>query len=65
MKNFFRIFRYIIPYKWLATISIGFMLLTAVFSVFSLALIAPFLNILFAKTELVTDRCLSIFLHSH
>ncbi len=56
MKNFFRIFRYIIPYKWLATISIGFMLLTAVFSVFSLALIAPFLNILFAKTELVTDQ---------
>ncbi|HYW96990.1 MAG TPA: ABC transporter ATP-binding protein, partial [Bacteroidales bacterium] len=56
MKNFFRIFRYIIPYKWLATISISFMLLTALFSVFSLALIAPFLNILFGRTELVTEQ---------
>ncbi len=56
MKNFFRIFRYIIPYKGLAGISVTFMLLTAVFSVFSLALIAPFLNILFGKTELVTEQ---------
>ncbi len=56
MKNFFRIFRYILPYKWLATLSISFMLLTAIFSVFSLTLIAPFLNILFGKTELVTDQ---------
>jgi len=31
------------------------MLLTAVFSVFSLALIAPFLNLLFGRTELVTE----------
>jgi ATP-binding cassette, subfamily B, bacterial MsbA len=55
MKNISRIFRYILPYKVKAGVSVLFMMLTAVFSVFSLALIAPFLNLLFGKTELVTE----------
>jgi subfamily B ATP-binding cassette protein MsbA len=55
MKNVARIFRYILPYKLKAGVSILFMMLTAVFSVFSLALIAPFLNLLFGQTELVTE----------
>ena len=54
MKNIYRIIKYVIPYKWKATIIILFMVLTAVFSVSTLALIAPFLNLLFGKTDLVT-----------
>lgn len=55
MKNILRIFRYILPYKGLASLSITFMLLNALFSVFSLAMIAPFLGLLFGQTELVNE----------
>jgi ABC-type multidrug transport system fused ATPase/permease subunit len=55
MKNIIRIFRFILPYKGLAFLSIVFMLLNALFSVFSLAMIAPFLSLLFGKTELIND----------
>ncbi len=55
MKKLYRIFKYVFPYKWKAITSISFMLLTAIFSVSSLALIAPFLNLLFGQTDLVTE----------
>lgn len=55
MKRLYRIFKYVFPYKWKAITSISFMLLTAIFSVSSLALIAPFLNLLFGQTDLVTE----------
>lgn len=55
MKKIYRIFKYVIPYKWKAALSVFFMLLTAVFSVSTLALIAPFLNLLFGQTELITE----------
>ncbi|MGC9344451.1 MAG: ABC transporter transmembrane domain-containing protein, partial [Bacteroidales bacterium] len=54
MKKIYRIFKYVIPYKWKAALSVLFMILTAVFSVSTLALIAPFLNLLFGQTELIT-----------
>lgn len=54
MKKLYRIFRYVVPYKWKAALAVFFMILTAAFSVSTLALIAPFLNLLFGKTELVS-----------
>lgn len=55
MNKIYRIIKYVLPYKWKAVISVSFMILTAVFSVSTLALIAPFLNLLFGKTELITE----------
>jgi subfamily B ATP-binding cassette protein MsbA len=45
--------KYIAPYKWSAIKSILFNILSAVFALFSLTLIIPFLNILFKPTEIV------------
>ncbi|MCK4701409.1 MAG: ABC transporter ATP-binding protein, partial [Bacteroidales bacterium] len=53
MSQLFRIIKYIIPYKSKAALSIFYVLLSSVFSLFSLAMVAPFLNILFEKTKLV------------
>ena len=55
MNKIYRIFKYVIPYKWKAALSVLFMILTAVFSVSTLALIAPFLNLLFGQTDLITE----------
>lgn len=55
MKKLYRIFKYVIPYKWNLVVSIILMLLTAVFSVSTLALVAPFLNLLFGQTDLVSE----------
>jgi subfamily B ATP-binding cassette protein MsbA len=55
MRSLSRIIRYLIPYKGLAFLSILFVLLSAFFSLFSLAMIAPFLKVLFGETDLVTQ----------
>jgi len=55
MNQLFRIIKYIIPYKSKAALSIFYILLSSVFSLFSLAMVAPFLNILFEKTKLVNQ----------
>jgi len=55
MKKIYRIFKYVIPYKWKAALAVLFMILTAAFSVSTLALIAPFLNLLFGQTDLITE----------
>ena len=55
MKRSSTIIKYLVPYKWNVTFSLIFMVLTALFSVSALALIAPFLNLLFGETELVTE----------
>lgn len=55
MKSLYKILRYIIPYKWEAAASIGFVVLSSIFSLFSLAMVAPFLNVLFGQADLVTD----------
>ncbi len=69
MKKLSRLFKYIIPFKWNLGLSVIFMLLTAVFSVSTLALIAPFLNLLFDQTDLVTTTVpwelnLASFIHN-
>jgi len=45
--------KYIAPYKWYAVKSVLYNVLSAVFSLFSLTLIIPFLNILFKTAEVV------------
>ena len=49
MKNYFRLLRYILPYKGRAITSVAFNVLTVVFSLFSLTMIVPFLNVLFSQ----------------
>lgn len=55
MKSIYKILRYIMPYKWEAAASIGFVILSSIFSLFSLAMVAPFLNVLFGQSDLITE----------
>ena len=45
--------KYISPYKWSAIKSVLFNILSAVFALFSLTLIIPFINVLFKPAEIV------------
>jgi ATP-binding cassette, subfamily B, bacterial MsbA len=49
LKNYLRLLRYILPYRGRAIASVAFNLLTVVFSLFSLTMIVPFLNVLFSQ----------------
>jgi len=49
VKNYFRILRFMVPYKGRAVTSVVFNMLTVVFSLFSLTMIVPFLNVLFSQ----------------
>ena len=53
MKKYRRVLSYIKPYWSYAALNVLFNLLTIIFSLFSFALLAPFLSLLFGKTELV------------
>jgi len=56
MKKFYRVLAYIKPYWGYAGLNILFNLLTVIFSIFSFALLIPFLNLLFGINELITER---------
>ncbi len=56
MKKFYRILAYIKPYYGYAGLNVFFNLLTIVFSLFSFALLIPFLNLLFGIDDLVTEK---------
>ncbi len=56
MKKFYKIFRFLFPYKWKAFSSILCNVLGAVFSLFSLTMIIPFLGLLFGTAPLVETR---------
>jgi len=56
MKKFYRILAYIKPYYGYAGLNVIFNLLTIVFSLFSFALLIPFLNLLFGIDDLVSDK---------
>lgn len=56
MKRYGRVLAYIKPYWAYAALNIFFNLFTIVFSLFTFALLAPFLSLLFGKTELLTDK---------
>lgn len=56
MKQFRRILRYLIPFKANIVLIFVFNLCYAVFSVFSLSMVAPFLSVLFGNGTAVTER---------
>jgi subfamily B ATP-binding cassette protein MsbA len=49
VKNYLRLLGFIKPYKGLAGLSVFFNILTVLFSLFSLTMIVPFLNVLFSQ----------------
>lgn len=51
MKKYYKLFRYLIPYKWSAFQSILFNVFGAIFSLFSLAMIIPFMGVLFGTVK--------------
>jgi subfamily B ATP-binding cassette protein MsbA len=51
VKNYVRLLRFIKPYKGLAFLSVLFNILTVFFSLFSLTMIIPFLNVLFSQNR--------------
>jgi len=56
MKKFFRVLAYIKPYWGYLSLNVFFNVMTIVFSLFSFALLIPFLNLLFGIEDLVTDK---------
>lgn len=56
MKDFYKIIKYIFPYKVQAILNIFFNVLSTIFSVFSFAIVIPFLGILFKTQALVTEK---------
>ncbi len=56
MKKFLRILSFVKPYWGYALLNVFFNLLTTLFSLFSFALLVPFLNLLFSKEALITER---------
>ncbi len=50
MKKFYKIFRYLYPYKWHVVASVLSNILGAIFSLTSIAMIIPFLGVLFGTT---------------
>lgn len=55
MENFFRILKYIKPYKFFAILNIVSNILSVLFSLVSLTMVIPFLGILFKTQEPVTE----------
>lgn len=53
MKKFIRILKYLYPFKWYVVINVFSNVLAAVFSLFSLAMLIPFLQLLFGTVPLV------------
>ncbi|MDX2432576.1 MAG: hypothetical protein QNK35_16675, partial [Bacteroides sp.] len=55
MKRFLRLVKYLIPYKGKVAQNIIFNVLGAFFTLFSFAMVMPFLGVLFDNQEMVTD----------
>ena len=56
MKDFIKVLKYIIPYKYYAFLNILFNILASVFSIFSFALVIPFLGILFNTQPKIAEK---------
>lgn len=56
MKDFLKVLKYIIPYKFYALLNILFNVLSTFFSLFSFALVIPFLGILFETQPIISER---------
>jgi len=55
VKDFYKIFKFIFPYKFYAGLNILFNILSTIFSLFSFALVIPFLGILFKSQPLISN----------
>lgn len=55
MRDFFKLFRYIFPYRAKAALNITFNLVSVFFSLFSITMIIPFLRILFGTNKRVVE----------
>ncbi|MDR2010590.1 MAG: ABC transporter ATP-binding protein/permease [Bacteroidales bacterium] len=56
MKDFIKVAKYIIPYKFYAFLNILFNVLSSFFSLFSFAMVIPFLGILFKTQPIITEK---------
>jgi ATP-binding cassette, subfamily B, bacterial MsbA len=55
MNRFFKLFRYLVPYKWSVVKNVVFNVLGAFFALFSFAMVIPFLQVLFNNQPMVTE----------
>ncbi|MEX0986904.1 MAG: ABC transporter transmembrane domain-containing protein [Bacteroidales bacterium] len=55
MNRFFKLFRYLVPYKWSVIQNVVYNVLGAFFALFSFAMIIPFLQVLFDNQPMVTE----------
>ncbi|RPH34548.1 MAG: ABC transporter ATP-binding protein [Bacteroidales bacterium] len=56
MKRFFKVFRFVYPYKWYAIANIICNILGSIFGLFSLVAMIPFLQILFKTADFVSTQ---------
>ena len=56
MKKLYRVIKYIVPYWGSLAANLFFNIMAIVFSLFSLALLIPFLNLLFGINKLITEK---------
>lgn len=54
MKRFFKLLRYLLPYKWYVVQNVLYNIIGAFFALFSFAMVIPFLRVIFEDQELVT-----------
>lgn len=55
-KHLFRFYKYLLPYKHFAALNFLFQLFTIIFSLFSLGMIVPFLNLIFGVEQLILEE---------
>jgi len=55
MKRFFRLLRYLLPYKWFVAQNVLYNILGAFFALFSFAMVIPFLRVIFDNQPVVTE----------
>ncbi len=55
MKRFLKLLNYLVPYKWLVFQNVLYNVLGAFFTLFSFAMIIPFLRVLFGNQPMVTE----------
>ncbi len=55
MKRFFKLLRYLFPYKWYVAQNVVYNILGAFFALFSFAMVIPFLRLLFNNQDIVLE----------
>lgn len=55
MKRFFKLLRYLFPYKWYVAQNVVYNILGAFFALFSFAMVIPFLQLLFDNQDIVLE----------